>query len=131
MLPGQAYPLYWNTVMAMPWTTIADAFRHSADGGGVIAMNGLALLAFASVAALRPARPDYALYVAGTVGLLLTADARPPLHSVIRYVLPIFPSYPALARLVRFDLILAVLLVGSAFVQVAMLFAFWDWYFLV
>jgi hypothetical protein len=131
MLPGEAYPIYWNTTVSAPWVTITDAFRYNGAGPGVIAFNGIALALFALVLALRPVRLEYLLYGGSMLLFLLTANARPPLHSVVRYLLPVFPAFASATLLARHPAVRALLWLALAVLQIGMVYAFWDWYFLV
>ncbi|MBI5082974.1 MAG: hypothetical protein HZB13_00010 [Acidobacteria bacterium] len=131
-LSSQVYPLYWRTSMAWPWTTLIDAFRfYSTDLAWFVSLNGAAMLLVFGVALARPLRADYFLYALGTLAFILTANARPPLHSYVRYVLPVFPAFASAARLLRHPLAFAAVWCGLFLVNLVLLYAFWDWFFLV
>ncbi|MGJ5820767.1 hypothetical protein [Paludibaculum fermentans] len=131
-LSAAAYPRYWHTTMAWPWTTIADAFTYTTgDITWFVWMNAVALLLVFGTALSRPVRWEYFWYALGTLCFLLTANARPPLHSFVRYALPVFPAFASAGKLLRntaaMALVWSILLLANAL----LLYAFWDWFFLV
>lgn len=131
-LSAAAYPVYWHTTMAWPWVTIADAVRYAtSDIAWFVAMNALATLLVFGVALARPLRWEYFWYALGTLCFLLTANARPPLHSFVRYALPVFPAFASAARLLRNSAAVAIVWAVLVLANAILLYAFWDWFFLV
>ncbi|QOY87148.1 hypothetical protein [Paludibaculum fermentans] len=131
-LSAAAYPKYWHTTMAWPWTTLADAFSFS---GGEIAwfvgMNAAAMLLAFGVSLVRPIRWEYFWYALGTLCFILTANSRPPLHSYVRYALPVFPAFASAGRLLRLPALMTLVWGVLVLANALLLYAFWDWFFLV
>lgn len=131
-MASEVYPRYWHTTMAPPWVTLLDAFRNTtADNSWFVAMNVLAIIFAFAIALWKPVRREYFWYALGTLCFILTANARPPLHSFVRYVLPVFPVFAAAGC--RIQAPLAVVSLWSVLVLLngLLLYAFWDWFFLV
>jgi len=129
---SQAYPVYWKTTMALPWQTVADVFaRLSADNSFFIGINAAALVLVFLPALAYAVRTEYFWYALGTLCFLFTAKADPPLHSMVRYVLPVFPAFASAARLLKNQTLMALVWSALALANALLLYSFWDWYFLI
>lgn len=122
-LPSQAYPAYWLTVPAFPWTTLAASVREMvAHPDVVLFMNLVALVVVAGLTLGRRIRPEYTLFAIAALGFVLVKRTDPLLQSTMRYMLMVFPVYPALGLVLRervpFGIALAVALYAN-------LIAFW------
>lgn len=131
-LPSEVYPFYWRTTVSAPWTTLAAALRALGTGhaGFVIFNLGAIALTALFVFASR-LRTEYKLLSAGMILFLLTANTTPPLHSMMRYSLAVFPAFVALAEKARESW--AVLLTASVFgmLNLLLLYFFFDWAYVV
>lgn len=131
-LSSVTYPKYWQTSLALPWITLRDAL-HFTTGDTVwfLGLNVAAILLAFGVSLAKPVRWEYFWYALGTLCLSLTSNSRPPLHSFFRYALPVFPAFASAGRLLRLPAAMAfawsVLLLANAL----LLYAFWDWFFLI
>lgn len=131
-LSAAAYPRYWHTTMDWPWRTISDAFRYATgDIAWFVVMNAVATILIFGIACARPVRWEYFWYALGTLCFLLTANARPPLHSFVRYALPVFPAFASAGALLRHPAAMAVVWAVLFLLNGVLLYAFWDWFFLV
>jgi len=126
---GQAYPLYWHTAMAWPWETLAHALRSSGEVPWFFGINAAAMVIVFGAALWRPGNWEYFWYALGMLCFLLTAKAEPALHSCVRYVLPVFPAFLALHRILHNAAAMLWVLLGV--VQVLFLYSFWSWSFLI
>lgn len=98
--PGAAYAQYWRTSVAAPWTTLwagVSALVHAPNL--LLALNLTCLALVCLLAAKSRARVEYLLYAAAAIVLVLCKQTTPPLQSMMRYVLAVFPAYAGLARL--------------------------------
>ncbi len=131
-LPSVSYPIYWRTEAAAPWTTLLAAMRALAsDHAGFVIFNLTAIVVVALLVFTSALRTEYKLISACMVLFLLTANTTPPLHSMMRYSMAIFPAFIALGARARASW--AVLLVAAtlAMVNLLMLFFFFDWAYIV
>jgi hypothetical protein len=99
---GEPYVLAHNSFAGQsmnlrpPWVTIALAWDRIATTHDVITLlNLVALVLFVGLllAGLRRLPVSYSLFVAGSMGLILTQDALYPLQSVTRYLMVLFPCF--------------------------------------
>jgi hypothetical protein len=99
---GAAYGQYWHTCLASPWTTVGRgvvSLLHAPDP--ILMLNLVFLLSTCVLAALSQMRLEFQVYAASAVLLMLCKATVPPLQSMIRYTLIIFPAYVGVARLTR------------------------------
>ncbi|MGC4051660.1 MAG: hypothetical protein QM757_20090 [Paludibaculum sp.] len=131
-LASVSYPRYWHTTMSWPWITLRDALHFTpGDNLWFLGMNAMAIVLAFGVALARPVRWEYFWYALGTLCLTLTSNARPPLHSFVRYALPVFPAFASAGRLLRVPPLMAFLWSLLLLANALLLYAFWDWFFLV
>jgi hypothetical protein len=102
MLPSEAYPRYWLTDTAPPWTTLWDSVGAAVAGRSRILEVHLLVLAVVAVLALwRNLRPEYTLYAALALCFILTKHADPTQQPWTRYVLILFTAPANLAAWLR------------------------------
>lgn len=131
-LPSEVYPFYWRTTASAPWTTLAEAIRAlGTDHAGFVLFNLSAIVLAMLFVFTSPLRAEYKILSAGMALFLLTANTTPPLHSMMRYSLAIFPAFVALA--VRARASWSVLLTASTLgmVNLLLLYFFFDWAYIV
>jgi Gpi18-like mannosyltransferase len=128
---GAAYGQFWRTLMASPWSTFwagVSTLVHAPNA--ILMMNLFFLMLVCALAALSRARMEYLLYAAVALGMALCKETTPPLQSMMRYVLIVFPAFAGLARWFdgprgssRFRLVCAVLFA----VNLGLLWLFTGW----
>jgi len=97
-----AYAQYWRTVMAAPWTTLGMSLHVLVRAPNALLMlNLLALVLVSVLAVLSRVRIEYLIYSVAAILALLCKETAPPLQSMIRYLLIIFPAFAGLARLLQ------------------------------
>jgi hypothetical protein len=99
---GAAYAQYWRTSAAAPWTTLWPCVSTLAHAPNLILILNLTCLAVVCILTAKSrARVEYLVYAAAAIGLVLCKQTTPPLQSMMRYVLIIFPAWAGLARLLQ------------------------------
>jgi hypothetical protein len=129
--PALAYARYWRTSMASPWRTLWESVHTLASAPNPILMlNLIFLISVCVLVLLSRLRAEYLLYSAAVVVVLLCKETTPPLQSMMRYLLIIFPAYAGLAHLLRrgylpaqFAMVCAALMV----VNLGLLWLFSGW----
>jgi hypothetical protein len=101
-LPSNAYPAYWLTEPSFPWTTLAASVREMVTHPDVVLfMNLAALITVAGLTLGRRIRPEYTLFALAALMFVLVKRTDPLLQSTMRYMLMVFPVYPALGLVLR------------------------------
>jgi hypothetical protein len=126
-----AYGQYWRTSVALPWTTLLTSVRDLIHmPNPILVLNLTFLVAVCVLAALSRMRVEYLLYSAAAIVVFLCKETTPPLQSMMRYLLIIFPAFVGFARLLqgphlqpRFGMVCACLFV----VNVGLLRLFLGW----
>jgi len=96
---SSAYQNYWHTSPAMPWQTAGAALIvFSRTHNVLLAVNLVALVICCVLVLASRMKPEYLLYAAAVIILCLMKMTDPPLQSMLRYVLIVFPVYVGLAR---------------------------------
>jgi hypothetical protein len=124
----QAYTTYWTTTVSAPWQIVWHALTTPAP------FRELNLLALAFVAVLALStndRLEYTLFTAGVIGILLSRETVPVLHSMSRYVLVIFPAFIYAGGLFRSRVSFALLAAAMFVLEVNVLEQFLHWSFIV
>jgi hypothetical protein len=122
-LPSSAYPAYWSTVASLPWTTLFASLRELVVRPDVVLfLNLAALVIVAGLTLARRIRLEYTLYALAALGFVLVKRTDPLLQSTMRYLLMVFPVYPALGLALRDRLTFAIALAVALY---ANLLAFW------
>jgi hypothetical protein len=94
-----AYTQYWHTSVAMPWQTLGGAFIvFSQTHSALLAVNLFMLVACCGLVVASRMKAAYWLFATAVVFLCLTKMTDPPLQSMLRYALIVFPVYVGLAR---------------------------------
>jgi hypothetical protein len=130
-LPASAYGQYWRTSTALPWTTLGVGIRtlaHLPDP--ILILNLLFLLAVSVLAARSGLRIEYLLYSAVAILMFLCKETLPPLQSMMRYLLIVFPAFVGFDALLqrpylqsRFGMICGALFI----VNIGLLWLFIGW----
>jgi hypothetical protein len=126
-----AYGQYWRTSAALPWTTLWASVRDLIYmPNPILALNLIFLLSVSAFAVLSRMRVEYLLYSAAAIVVFLCKETTPPLQSMMRYLLIIFPAFVGFARLLqgprllpRFWMVCACLFL----VNVGLLWLFLGW----
>jgi len=129
--PNAAYREFWRTSIAAPWSTIhvaASTLIHAPNP--ILISNWLCLLVLCLLVAMSKARIEYLLYSATAVAMILCKQTVPPLQSMIRYSLIVFPVFVGLAQLTqrrprRFRFSAAC--IGLSIVNLGLLWLFEGW----
>jgi hypothetical protein len=125
------YQRYWRTSMAFPWTTlwlgVVDLFRAP---DVILVLNLLFLFVFCVLLVLVRTRMEYVLYGAAVILFVLCKQTTPPLQSMMRYLLLVFPAFLSVAQIFdrpslqrRF----AMLCVGLFAMNLALMWLFLGW----
>ena len=128
---SSAYHAYWHTSPAMPWRTLGAAitifFRtHS----GLLVVNLAALVLCCLLALASRMKVEYLLYSAAAIVMCLVKMTDPPLQSMLRYALIVFPAYVGLARALdrpRFARRFAVVCAALFAANLGLLWLFLGW----
>ncbi|MGC2273741.1 MAG: hypothetical protein WA555_09285 [Candidatus Sulfotelmatobacter sp.] len=128
---ASAYAEYWRTAMAAPWTTLwvsVQTLLHTPNP--ILILNLVFLISVCVLAGRSRLRIEYLVYSAAVVVLLLCKETTPPLQSMVRYLLIVFPAFVGLAHSLqgphlrsRFGMAWAALLV----VNLGFLWLFLGW----
>lgn len=97
-----AYRDFWRTTSAAPWSTIhasVSALFHAPNP--ILILNLLCLVLVCVLVSLSRARIEHLLYAAAVIALVLCKQTVPPLQSMIRYMLIVFPAFVGSAKLRR------------------------------
>jgi len=99
---SSAYATYWRTLTAPPWITLASSFESLVrQPSPILVLNLVSLLAVCFLVARSGLRIEYLLYSAAAVVLFLCKETTPPLQSMMRYLLIVFPAFVGAARLLE------------------------------
>jgi hypothetical protein len=128
---ASAYAQYWRTSTVPPWTTLWVSVRTVAHTPNPILVLNLIFLLSALVLVTRSrVRIEYLLYSAAAMVIFLCKETTPPLQSMMRYLLIIFPAFVGLARMLegphagpRFGMVCTALFV----INLGLLWLFLGW----
>lgn len=128
---ASAYGQYWRTSTAAPWMTLwASVYLLAHSPNPVLVLNLMFLLVVSVLAMRSRLRIEYLFYSAGAIIIFLCKETAPPLQSMMRYLLIVFPAFVGLARLLqrpylesRFGMVCAALFV----VNLGLLWLFLGW----
>jgi hypothetical protein len=96
---SSAYATYWRTLTAPPWMTLwrgLESLVHHPTP--ILALNFAFLLTDCVLVARSQLRIEYLLYSAAAIVLFLSKDTTPPLESMMRYLVIVFPAFVGAAR---------------------------------
>jgi len=128
---ASSYGQYWRTSMAVPWTTLwasVYALAHTPDP--ILVLNLMFLFLVCVLATQSRLRIEYLLYSAAAIVIFLCKETTPPLQSIVRYLLIVFPAFVGCANLLqrpylqpRFGMVCTALFV----VNLGLLWLFLGW----
>jgi hypothetical protein len=96
---ASAYAEYWRTTVAPPWTTLWSSVQILTQTHSVIlVLNLICLVCVSVLAVLSRVRIEYLLYSAAAIAVFLCKETNPPLQSLLRYLLIVFPAFLGFAR---------------------------------
>ncbi len=124
-----AYRQYWHTSPAPPWTTLFSAGARLLHGHSpILFLNAIFLIAFCIFVGVAKTRLEYQAYATAAIVVCLCKQTDPPLQSMMRYLIIVFPGFLGLAQLLqnsrwksKFGLVVLALFVVNAA---------WMWLFL-
>jgi hypothetical protein len=97
---ASAYGQYWQASISPPWMTLwASVHTLVHTPNPILTLNLIFLICVCALAVQSRLRVEYLLYSACAVAVFLCKDNSPPLQSMTRYLLIIFPAYVGLGRL--------------------------------
>jgi hypothetical protein len=97
-----AYRDFWRTTTAAPWNTVRAALSALfLDPNLILILNLLCLVLVCALAFSSRVRIEYLIYAGAVIAMVLCKRTEPPLQSMIRYMLIIFPAFVGLARITR------------------------------
>ena len=128
---ASAYGQYWRTSTAAPWETLyVSVYTLAHAPNPILLMNLIFLLSVSILAMLSRLKVEHLLYSAAAILLFLCKETIPPLQSMMRYLLIIFPAFVGFARLLqgprlqpRFGMVCA----GLFVVNIGLLWLFVGW----
>ena len=127
-LPSSAYPAWWLTVPSFPWTTLVASVREMFVRPDVVLFLNLAgLVTVAGLTLGRRIRLEYTLYALATIGLVLVKRTDPLLQSTLRYMLMVFPVYPALGLALRDRIHFGIALAAALYADLVVFWIFLGW----
>jgi hypothetical protein len=97
---GSSYGQYWRTSMAWPWATLwasVNAMARTPDP--ILGLNLISLLLISGLAIRSRLRIEYLFYSAAVIAFFLCKNTTPPLQSMVRYLLIVFPAFVGCAYL--------------------------------
>jgi hypothetical protein len=123
-----AYPKYWKTEVAFPWTTLFAAIRESfTTFDALLILNLTALGVIFIPAFIQRLRPEYTLFTLATLVLFLTKKTDPLLQSASRYAMEVFPAFASLAAILKHPFLSALTLFLMALLNLILLWSFFNW----
>lgn len=97
-----AYGKYWRTSMVPPWMTLWSSVHDMARGpDAILGLNLLTLVLVCSLVIRSRLRIEYVFYAACAIAFFLCKETTPPLQSMLRYLLIVFPAFIGCARLLQ------------------------------
>jgi hypothetical protein len=116
---------------APPWTTLWVAVRGLLESPNpILVLNFMSVVSICVLSMVSRPRLEYLLYAAAAIAILLCKETKPPMQSMMRYVLIIFPAYIGLAQRLqsprmrsRFSLVCAALFI----INIGLLWLFLGW----
>jgi hypothetical protein len=104
-VPGtlaSAYAQYWRTLTVPPWATLWESVRTLAHmPNPILALNMIFLVSAIVLVTRSRLRIEYLLYSAAAIVIFLCKETTPPLQSMMRYLLIIFPAFVGFARILQ------------------------------
>lgn len=128
---SSAYQHYWRTRTAAPWNTLwvaAERLLHRPDA--LLVLNLLFLIVICALAARTHMRLEYRLFALAAILLVLCKETEPPLQSMMRYVLVMFPAFVGavqLAETPRWKPRFWPMCTGLFVINLALMWLFLEW----
>lgn len=99
---SSAYEHSWRTKTAAPWTTLGVAAEHLLhQPDALLILNLLSLIVICALIALSRTKVEYKVFALAAILLVLCKETDPPLQSMMRYVLVVFPAFIGAAQLLE------------------------------
>jgi hypothetical protein len=96
---SSAYIQYWRTSPAWPWDTLRVALQTLIHARSpILLLNFISFFAVCALVVLSRMRLEYVLYSTAALILFLCKQTAPPLQSMVRYVLVVFPAFVGASR---------------------------------
>jgi hypothetical protein len=128
---ASSYGQYWRTSMALPWTTLwASIHTMARTPDPVLGLNLISLLLISGLATRSRLRSEYLLYSAAAIVFFLCKDTTPPLQSMMRYLLIVFPAFVGCGHLLQRPHLqprLVMVCVALLLVNLGLLWLFLGW----
>ncbi len=97
---ASTYAQYWRTATLAPWTTLGRSLRAVLYQPNPVLVLNLLFLFFVVFLVMRSRlRMEYVAYSAAAIAFFLCKGTNPPLQSMVRYLLIVFPAYLGFARI--------------------------------
>ncbi|MGH9855175.1 MAG: hypothetical protein ACREBD_35530 [Blastocatellia bacterium] len=123
-----AYPKYWKTEVAFPWTTLFASIRESfTTFDALLILNLTALGVIFIPAFIKRFRLEYTLFALATLVLFLTKKTDPLLQSASRYSMEVFPAFASLGSVLKHPFLFALSLFLMALLNLILLWSFFNW----
>ena len=95
-----AYEKYWHTLPSAPWRTLWVAIRTSLNSPNpVLILNLVFPIAVSILVAISRVRVEYVMFAVVAMLMAFCKNTTPPLQSMVRYLLIVFPAFVGMARL--------------------------------
>jgi hypothetical protein len=96
------YAQYWRTVASAPWRTLWLSVRELVRApDAILLLNVMAVILVGVLAGMSRLKIEYALFSLAAIFVLLCKETMPPLQSMMRYQLFIFPAFVGMARVLE------------------------------
>jgi Gpi18-like mannosyltransferase len=127
----QIYQQYWRTSAAIPSTTLWLALERLIRAPNIVlGLNVFFLLLFCVLLMLVRTRTEYVLYGAAVILFVLCKQTTPPLQSMMRYLLLVFPAFLGTAQILNRPLLkrkFAMVCIGLFVMNAALMWLFLAW----
>jgi len=128
---SSAYTTYWSTLTAPPWITLGSSFESLVrQPSPILVLNLVSLFAVCFLVARSGLRMEYLLYSVAAIVLFLCKETTPPLQSMMRYLLIVFPAFVGAARLLensRWQTRFGILCMALFIVNCGLMWLFLGW----
>jgi hypothetical protein len=102
MFLSSSYATYWRTLTAPPWMTLWTALESLVHHPtAILALNFAFLVTDCFLVARSQLRIEYLLYSVAAIVMFLSKETSPPLQSMMRYLLIVFPAFVGAVRLAQ------------------------------
>jgi hypothetical protein len=126
-----AYAQYWRTFTALPWTTLSIGLREFLrEPNAVLLLNLITVILISVLTVISRLRIEYILFSTAVIFVFLCKETAPPLQSMMRYQLIVFPAFIGLARLLQGSWLRArwkMVCAASLVINLGLLWLFLGW----